>query len=341
MQLKRFCAKYISLAEAFLWCARHRLLGRQKKSLMLHSMFRSGSTYFFNTFRKAGGFWCYYEPLHHQLIELKPDRLDIFPFDKKTTSMMSHPELGKPHFYEFKEVLQGGHIPFFNVNMSYREFSSVRQHARMYKYIMTLLVRAPEKRVPVLQFNRSSLRIGWFKWFFKDSLHVFILRNPRDQFESYFKQGKKYNIFLAINLYIVAANAGYKKFHEAYSYYSNDFQVTHDLYYDLKQLAYFSEQLKPEDHYRVFMHLWVCSLIEATRKADLIVDVDRLSSSGTYRTEIIGRLQQDLSVDDDLFSDCAVSSYAAYSMEKSTFKTVEEEVRRSYARELEVAGCTF
>ena len=258
---------------------RHELLGKKSRGIFLHSLFRSGSTYFFNKFRGVDGFWCYYEPLHHQLIELKEDRLDIFPYDKKTTSNMSHPHLQKPHFYEFKDVLRNNHIPFFNTLMSYREFSTVRQHANTYKYIMTLMFRTPGNLTPFLQFNRSSLRIGWFKRFFKNSLHVYILRNPRDQFESYYKQGRKYNIFLAINLYIIASNNHYKHFDDVYSFYKDDFRVTHDLYYDLKKLAYYSADVDKKVHYRAFMHLWVTSLIEAEKHADFIIDVDRLRDS--------------------------------------------------------------
>ncbi len=341
MQLKQLCKKYISFVEALLWHTRHRLQGKQPKSIFLHSLFRSGSTYFFNKFRNEGGFWCYYEPLHHQLIELKPDRLDIFPFDRKTTGKMSHPDLVKPHFYEFKSVLHNGHIPFFNIFMSYKEFTSVRQHARTYKYIMTLLLRTPENLTPLLQFNRSSMRIGWFKRFFGNSFHVFILRNQRDQFESYFKQGKKYNIFLAINMYIIASNSGYGHFNKAYESFRDTFSVTHDLYYDLKQLAFYSGEVPPDVHYRVFMHIWVCSLIEAHKHADLIVDVDKLSSSDAYKGTIIEQLNKGFAVSPNLFSDCRVSSYTSYSMDNEVFERIEKEINDMYAKELQSVGISF
>lgn len=334
-QLKRWCYKYVSLVEAVLRCTRHILLRRQPRAVFLHSLFRSGSTYLFNTFRNESGFWCYYEPLHHQLIEIRQDRLDIFPFDKETTDRMSHPQLSRPHFYEFQAVLKHDHIPFFNMLMAYNEFTSVRQHARLYKYIMSLLVGTPDKLVPVLQFNRSSLRIGWFRRFFRKSLHVYILRNQRDQFESYFKQGKKYNIFLAINLYIVAANCTYMKFGQAYSFYMNDFRVTHDLYYDLKRLAFFSADVDPKIHYRVFQHLWITSLIEAARHADCILDMDRLSESEEYRAHIVQLFNERfIPVKPSIFDDCQVKRYDTYSLDATSCKEIEDEVRALYAGEL-------
>ena len=335
MQLKRWCHRNISLVEALLWFMRHKLLHRQRQGIFLHSLFRSGSTYLFNKFRNEQGFWCYYEPLHHQLIEIRQDRLAIFPFDKETTAKMSHPHLSKPHFYEFQAVLDRDHIPFFNMLMSYNEFTSVRQHARMYKYIMTLLLRTPDNLIPLLQFNRSSLRIGWFRRFFGNSLHVYILRNKRDQFESYFKQGRKYNIFLAINLYIIAANRRYKKFAEAYSYFSNEFRVTHDLYYDLKRLAYFSAELDRKIHYRVFLHLWLTSLVEARKHADFILDIDQLSQSGEYRREVVQVLGKQFAVSPTIFDDCRIQGYDLFSLDEQSFQETEREVRQLYKNELD------
>lgn len=334
MRLRKLCAPTISYLEALFWLARHKLLRRQPPSIFLHSLFRSGSTYLFNAFRNEPGFWCYYEPLHHQLIEIRQDRLAIFPFDKKTTDKMSHPQLTRPHFYEFKAVLKNDHIPFFNVFMSYSEFAAVRQHARMYKYVMTLLVSTPDKLTPLLQFNRSSLRIGWFKRFFRNALHIYILRDRRDQFESYFRQGEKYNIFLAINLYIIAVNRKQWRFDQAYAPYKKDFRITHDLYYDLKQLAFLAADIDRAVHYRVFLHLWLTSLVEAKRHADVILDMNRLSESPAYNQQVAQLLREKFSVSPSIFSGCRIKRYDRYCMEDSAFAAMEREVSETYQKEL-------
>jgi hypothetical protein len=247
---------------------------------------------------------------------------------------MSHPHLTKPHFYEFSAVLKNDHIPFFNILMSYNEFASVRQHARLYKYIMTLLVSTPDGRTPLLQFNRSSLRIGWFRRFFRKALHVYILRDRRDQFESYFRQGEKYNIFLAINLYIIASNCQRWQFAQAYSFYRKDFRVTHDLYYDLNRLAYFAAELDRAAHYRVFLHLWITSLVEAKRHADLILDMNKLSESPEYNQQVVRRLQEQFTISQSIFSGCHIKRYDRYCMDDSAFATIEREVSETYKREI-------
>lgn len=333
-RLRNLIAPCVSFIEALLWLARHRLLRRQPRAIFLHSLFRSGSTYLFNAFRGEQGFWCYYEPLHHQLIEIRRDRLAIFPFDKETTARMSHPHLTQPHFYEFKAVLKNDHIPFFNTHMSYDEFAAVRQHARMYKYIMTLLVSVPDGLTPLLQFNRSSLRIGWCRRFFRNSLHVYILRNCRDQFESYFRQGKKYNIFLAINLYLIAVNRKHWQFEQAYAPFAKDFRVTHDLYHDLKRLAFFAAELDRQVHYRVFLHLWLASLVEAKRHADFILDMNRLSESPEYNQRMAERLRADFPLSPAIFADCRIKRYDRYSLDEAALAAIEHEVSATYRREL-------
>lgn len=341
MQLRRFCSQYISYIEALLRCARHVYLRRQPRAIFLHSLFRSGSTYLFNAFRNEKGFWCYYEPLHHQLTEIRKDRLAVFRFDKEATDKMSHPHLSRPHFYEFQAVLKNDRVPFFNIFMSYNEFASVRQHARMYKYIMTLLVSAPDKLTSLLQFNRSSLRIGWFRRFFRNSLHVYILRNHRDQFESYYKQGEKYNIFLAINLYIIASSHKYWKFDEAYSLFKKYFKVTRNFYYDLDRLANFSTELDKKIHYRIFLHLWITSLVEAKRHADIIIDMNKLSESREYNAQIVQLLQEEFNISPSIFSDCSIKTYSTFSLDSSTFQAIEDEMRTIYKKELDKMNIEF
>ena len=176
-----------------------------KKTIFLHSMFRAGSTYMFNKFRNYDTFWPHYEPLHHDLIKLKKESLDIWKYDKKATNVMNHPELEKPHFYEFKFAFDNtASLPHYDTDFAYKEFFNVSKTHELQKYINNLINSTPETKLPVFQFNRTSLRIEWFKKQYPESLNIFLLRNPRDQFESYYQRNSlEKNVFLAINIYIV------------------------------------------------------------------------------------------------------------------------------------------
>ena len=75
------------------------------KPVFIHSLFRSGSTYFFTVFRRADGFWCYQESLHemaffskNNIDELQKD------FGEEASLILRHPSVGDGYFYELAEV---------------------------------------------------------------------------------------------------------------------------------------------------------------------------------------------------------------------------------------------
>lgn len=184
----------------------------ENKLIFLHSMFRAGSTYMFDKFRSYDDFYTYYEPLHHDLIRLRKNSIDIWKYHKEAAKAMNHPKLTKPHFYEFQTAFKkdGEGLPFFDSDFSYKEFFKVQQGEKLKKYIDNIINTTPKEKIPLLQFNRTSARIDWFKDHYPASFNVFLLRNPKDQFESYMQRGDiGKNIFLAINMYIALTN---KKF---------------------------------------------------------------------------------------------------------------------------------
>ena len=99
-------------------------------------MFRAGSTYMFSKFRENKKFWTYYEPLHHNLVRLKKDSLDIFEYDENATKAMKHPKLTKPHFYEFYLFLAkyDSISSFYNTDFAYKEFFKVEKEKELLKY---------------------------------------------------------------------------------------------------------------------------------------------------------------------------------------------------------------
>ncbi|GAB4343805.1 MAG: hypothetical protein Kow0089_19890 [Desulfobulbaceae bacterium] len=322
--------------ENSLWNSSRAEKKEKPAGIFLHSLFRSGSTYLFNTFRSRKGYWCYYEPLHHQLVQIREGRLDVFSFSREATGNMGHPDLHRPHFQEFSVVLRKGRVPLYNPGMAYREFARVKQHARLFKYILMLLENAPEGTIPLLQLNRSSLRIGWFRKYFPNSLHLYLLRNNRDQFESYYrmKKGHKYNIFLAVNLYVVAVNRDYGKFAEAYAQYRDRYRPSANFYRDMALLGGLSGEIDPAVHYLVFLHLWITSLIEADKHADAILDMNRLSDSPSYRSSFVSMLRERIDVDPQMFDDSRIREYDRYSLDEQTMLQVEDGVAAAYGDEL-------
>lgn len=258
----------------------------ENKVIFLHSMFRAGSTYMFNKFRAYEKFTTYYEPLHHDLIKLRKDSLDIWKYNKKATNAMNHPSLDMPHFYEFQNAFKSDNeaLPFFDSDFSYKEFFSVHKNDELKKYIDNLIDTTVTDTIPVFQFNRTSLRIDWFKKNYSHSLNVFLLRNPHDQFESYVQRGEiGKNIFLAINLYIILLNE--KSYYEIFESQKN-FELSDSVSKDLAECMRLTKNYTMEEHYKVFFYIWALSFYHARDNSDMIIDMDKMNYDKKHLDEI-------------------------------------------------------
>lgn len=299
-----------------------------RKTIFLHSMFRAGSTYMFNKFRNYEEFWPMYEPLHHDLINLKKESLDIWKYDKKTTNIMNHPELKKPHFYEFKFAFSDdASLPHFNTDFSYKEFFNVHKADEFQSYIDNLVNATPDLKFPVFQFNRTSLRIKWFKEQYPESLNIFLLRNARDQFESYYQRnpiGK--NIFLAINLYIILNDT------DAQEYLLPNYEkvyFTDNVEKDLQTSLSLSKELSLKKHYELFYFIWINSIAYADQYADIIINMDTMNSDKNYVEEIQNRISDYTSIQLD-FSDYNLKQNVKYSMNNNDFSNVEGKINSEF-----------
>ena len=301
---------------------------KKEKVIFLHSMFRAGSTYMFNKFRIEGSFWTYYEPLHHDLVKLKQDTLDIWKFDKKATNVMNHPELNKPHFYEFKNAFNNNmSLPYYDTDFAYKEFFCVQKNDELKRYIDNLIDTAEDKKIPVFQFNRSSLRVDWFKKRYPESLNVFLLRNSRDQFESYFQRNvKEKNVFLAINIYIILYN---KKATEYLLSDKSAISFSGNIGEDLNICMKMSGELSVEKHYEIFYFIWIHSYLHGEEYADYFIDMDRMNSDKKYIKEIKTKIFNETNVLLE-FDDYNIKTNENYSLDVTTSSEIENKICKDY-----------
>jgi len=308
-----------------------------KPVLFVHAMFRSGSTYMFNKFRGNEECWAYYEPLHHDLERLTHKSLDMWRFDTDATSKMNHPSLEKPHFYEYGKVFRGQEkLPFFKSDYAYKEFVQVSLEGDLKKYIENLILSTPADKVPLFQFNRTSLRIKWFKSCFQDSLNVFLMRSPMGQFESYFQINKVTgNIFFAINLLITIRNNDTFKVDGLEDIQQRFFQDVHDMGIQ-QELAFClkeSEKVSKSKHYEIFMSIWVRSFFAAVKHADLVIDMDNMNKSPEYRLSIeeaLGSYSNHLKVS---FEDYNIKSYDSHVYNTKECKQAIDKVLAKFGSE--------
>ena len=287
--------------------------------IFIHSLFRAGSTYIFNAFRRAEkGYWCYQEPENEFLIHLNGDANKLLENSEGTVSVLRHPQLNKPYYWEFyqiKDDLKG----LFRKSFSYDTYfieTMAGFTADLSQYFNALITYA--KGRPVLQLCRSSGRIGAFKQSF-GGIHIHLWRDPRNQWWS-FKVNNYFDsvvqlIFNASGLPTVLSETrdrcGIAKFHSD--------EIEEELEYALRH------PLVSTKNYFAFYSIWLYSFLEGEKYADVTVNIDHLSVDEIYCNQILQRFVG-LGIDGLDFSDCSIPSVNFTVNEKKNFTTIENQV---------------
>ena len=237
------------------------------RPIFIHSLFRSGSTYIFNVFRRSpSGYWCYQEPLNEYLLcsANSPDKLldDLFSL----SSYLRHPELDKPYFFEFNHLASEiGRL--FHKKFCYDQyFLSETDDVTDLKAYISMLIQGAKGR-PVFQFCRSSGRVKNLKAEYAGT-HIFLWRNPWDQWWSY----KKDSYFDNANLLIAnapTATAFIAKVRDELGingFHRSDIQ---------SEVEYFNRHpLDASGSYMLFYALWCHAMLEARPSCDILVNID-------------------------------------------------------------------
>ncbi|MFJ2339045.1 class I SAM-dependent methyltransferase [Pseudomonas protegens] len=297
---------------------------QSEKSVMIHSMFRTGSTYIFNVFRRSkSGFWCYQEPLNEALADLSPDAMwRQQGMGEARTSINRHPELDRPYFWEFShcpDVVESLYKKEFEFNRFFLEAEA--DEPDLLRYIKALATAACGR--PVYQFCRSVGRMGWFRRQF-DATHLYLWRNPWDQWWSYKVDSYFDNTLLSVysskNLPIFFKNlkehSGLIKLKcpddlEGVYDYENDVPLISD-----SQLSYF-----------LFYGLWVYGLVSSRECVDEYINIDSLSQSPEYRQRLIERLAEH-GLSGIEFNDARVAQIGYEERDRDFFTPIENRVHQ-------------
>jgi hypothetical protein len=233
--------------------------------IFIHSLFRTGSTYIWKKFRDHGGYWCYYEPLHQELAELHKGKVKLWDIGEKAAEIMHHPVIDTPHHFEYEHLLKDDEqgLPFFKKAFSFDEFFHTEENPDLKQYIDYLMEGAGGKR-PLFQFNRSAMRVSWFRNTYPGSLNIYLARNPRDQWQSccYLAEKHGQSIFLVMDLLLVSKNCRRRE-----NAWIDDYVplIDFDDSEFRNEAAFFETILRNysrEDLYLVFYHIWFMSLLE-------------------------------------------------------------------------------
>jgi hypothetical protein len=292
----------------------------KKIPIFLHSLFRTGSTYIFNVFRRSQeAYWCYQEPLH-EVVFLSRENPSLLEVDQglDLVTLLRHPPIEEIYFKELIEVW-----PAWKDNISagmiYNDYFAPTDKGFNKAYWQSLIDAAPSQ--PVFQECRTSGRISAMKKFV-GGVHLYLWRNPWDQWWSY--KIDPYYFDATSRMFIHSHNApkpakllvaslGLTSFSglpenipEAFNYYRE-------------------RPLSSAQSYQIFYMLWCLALREGLKNADQLLNIDQLSDSSVYRTQAIVDLQQQGIIGID-FSDCVIPQGIYSETERSWFTAQEAKV---------------
>ena len=287
----------------------------QKAPVFIHSLFRAGSTYLFQVFRRCPeAFWCYQEPLH-ELVFLQKDNVHGLEQDHSDAKirLLRHPRLEKTYFSELIQVWPAWKDAI-DEEMIYGAYFD-GAHTRM--DFWRVLSGAAQTR-PVFQECRTAGRIGALK-IGLGGYHIYLWRNPWDQWWS-FKVASYFDV--AIQMMIRGRSAP-----AAVAHLLSHLKLPTYSGQDLGgAFSYYAQRPLNSSHsYLIFYLLWCLALREGLESADLMLNIDRLSDSPPYRLEILKKME-DVSIRGIHFDDCAIPQSFYSEKEKAFFGPLEEQV---------------
>ena len=290
----------------------------EKQHIFLHSLFRTGSTYLWSKLSETIEVG-YYEPLHHHL--LSRNRAEFLRFEKELPESIEV----SPAEYYFKSFVPYFEdtcrtLPLVAHDVYERYFDNSDSADTLGRYIEFLLEQQPGKR-KLLQFNRSSGRLNYLTGRFDGCLHIYLHRNARSQFYSYYLRAMSGSgVFFAMDLLISSLNP------KIFPGLERLVPLPEVSIEPLSQMLEFysncSEEISLSQKYLIFYLLWSSALQSAETHADYCIDMDLLSKQGTYRDEIETVFEKRIGLKVD-FSDCSIPQHAGEGLPGVHFEEIE------------------
>lgn len=299
------------------------------KPIFIHSLFRTGSTYLWSTFRRNERFRCFYEPLHQEYVSMSTRKPSPWDFSEDLSEHMHFPPLDKSLTHEYGSLLtlDSVGLPLFKKSFSFDEYCLTGDNPDLKSYLDSLIENAGDK-IPVLQFNRTPLRIRWFRRAYPEAVHIYLVRNPHDQFQSYvhMMHDKALDIFLVMDILTAGKNQEFGFFPylaarvPLVKFDSREFADEYLVYKALNRC--YSDW----ERYVIFYFMWFYSLFENAQAADFIVDMDALTRDPGYRGDVHERLKK-AGIEGIDLSEASIQTYQEYVLEESELQEIERGVQ--------------
>lgn len=296
--------------------------------IFIHSLFRSGSTYLFEVFRRSPqGFRCYQEALHETVAQCRHDPSPLLGDLASQAEELRHGDMEKPHFYELYRAWPTWRDTAREeeVYTGYFRSADDTDGLALWRSLLDL-----DGRRVVFQECRTTGRIAQLKTQL-GGYHIYLWRRPREQWRSYGID----RYFSIVNRMIINAPGA----PEALRKLLDRIPGSRTQIGDVQAAINFLYQTEPGDEqdYRLFYTLWCLGMIAGLEHADLMLSIDGLSYVGAYREEITHELERAGIAGLD-FSGAAIPQRPLASAQQvAMFSSVESEVRQALGLQASLA----
>ena len=294
-----------------------------RQPIFIHALFRTGSTYLFETFRRLGDrYTCFQEPLHEIALHAKTDRAILDGSrNAEKVNVLRHPPLSRSYFHELYEVADAC-LPHLQERDIYDGYFGTDTSSGGIDYWQSLVDNASGRAV--IQECRSAGRIAAIRHHLGGH-HAYLWRNPWDQWWSY--QVSPYFdlttqlIFNASSrpllVQLVSSHIGFQPLP------SQPLEVAYD--------HFARRPLTPDHAYQAFYTLWLLGLHEACGHADQLINIDQLSACSAARRETEAALQR-VGVSGHSLEDCHSPVSAFTDEEQARFNALEQDIHQLWIK---------
>jgi len=307
------------------------------KAIFIHALFRTGSTYTWNKFRQNKKYYCYYDPFHYGMGNIDTGKPQLEHFYKMNAVHLRHPTLDKEYTDEYLTLIptNGKGVPYFRKRFTIDDYCNNTYNPDQKIYIDFLIKVVYKNHIPVFKSNLSPMRISWFKENYPDALHIYQVRNPKNQFQSALDMAQNgIDLFLTTDLMIGSLNRNtffYKTlatYIPLFEFHSESFQQEYSVYKRMVPIYNAYEK------YFIFYYNWFYSLVENVLKSDIVIYIDQIDVSKPYRKSVIEELNN-MGAGGIDFDDATPWDYKHFPLRKNELalaeKTVQSIILRQYS----------
>lgn len=294
-----------------------------REPVFVHSLFRAGSTYVFEVFRRSpAGYHCFQEPMHEAawLARQRPALL-LEHDDERTRRLLRHPPLSGGYFTElhgawpaWRDALKQHHL--------YDAYFAAPGTDAGQAFWQALAAASPGR--PVFQDCRSSGRMAALKAAL-GGVHLYLWRNPWDQWWSY-KVSPYFDHTTQFFLHARGAPGVLRVLRQRWQLKAPPTDV-------MSGFAHFERHpMGDTASYQAFYALWCLALRAGWEQAHLLLNIDQLSDTAARRSDALAQLAR-LGLDGLDLTNCRVPQHRYTQQERDFFARQERAVHEDLARD--------